>query len=193
MEHVGSPWGFPKGFGEENLVKGWLACGQVQWGSRCDGLCKGRKCSHSLRDWWISKPLETQVLDEMHQYYVYNLWTSSEYFKSSLEYSSYLLQCKCDVKSCQCEANSSFAFWNFLKFFCVTIFNLWLNESADLEPADTVGDCMMLSCGHRLVRSESWVLWPCIVTHWSLTRSCHALPTCSSPLRVLKLFVAWAP
>ena len=33
-------------------------------------------------------------------------------------------------------ANSSFAFWNFLKLFSPNIFDVWLVDYSDLEPAD---------------------------------------------------------
>ena len=36
-------------------------------------------------------------------------------------------------------ANSSFAFWNFLKLFSPNIFDLWLVDYLDSEPADTEG------------------------------------------------------
>ena len=44
----------------------------------------------------------------------------------------------CYVNSCQCTANSSFAFWNFLEFFSLTIFDLSFLESAYMESAYSI-------------------------------------------------------
>ena len=64
------------------------------------------------------------MVQYFHKTYVH----SSIYFKLSLVYLSYLIQCKCYVNSCQYAANSSFAFWNFLELF-KNIFDPWLIES----------------------------------------------------------------
>ena len=60
------------------------------------------------------------------------------YFKLSLDYLSYLIQCKCYVNSCQCTENSNFAFWNFLEknFFFPNIIDPKLAESVDTELVD---------------------------------------------------------
>ena len=46
------------------------------------------------------------------------------------------MQCKCYVNCCLQEANSSFAFWNFLKFFFQNFFDLRLVEFADTKYVD---------------------------------------------------------
>ena len=62
------------------------------------------------------------------------------YLKSSLDYLQYLVQCKCCVTSCQCTANSTFAFFELTGiFFFPNIFNLQLVESTDTEPEATEG------------------------------------------------------
>ena len=57
------------------------------------------------------------------------------YFKLSLDYLSYLMQCKCYLNSCQCTENSNFAFWNFLEknfFFQILLIQSWLNLDTEL-------------------------------------------------------------
>ena len=50
------------------------------------------------------------------------------------------MQFVCYVSSCQHLADSSSAFWNFLKFFFPqSILHQRLVESADVEPMDTKG------------------------------------------------------
>ena len=56
------------------------------------------------------------------------------YFKASLNYLKYLLDCKCYADSFWYMTNSSFAFWKFLEFFfSLNILALLLVESVDTE------------------------------------------------------------
>lgn len=72
--------------------------------------------------------------------FAYSLAHPPIYYKSSLDYWQYLVQCKCHVNSCPHVANSSFAFWNFLDFFFpLNICHLWLVDSAHVEPMDVAG------------------------------------------------------
>ena len=94
---------------------------------------------------WIPKSLKAQV-----PYIQWRMWclhvTYSHLpvdFKSSLDYLQYLMQCKfyadgckCYINNCWCTANSSFAFWKFLAFFFLSIFNPWLAESIDADLVD---------------------------------------------------------
>ena len=72
------------------------------------------------------------MVQYFHKTYVH----SSIYFRLSLVYLPYLIQCKCYVNSCQYAANSSFAFGTFRNYF-KNIFDPWLIESMDANPVDT--------------------------------------------------------
>ena len=80
----------------------------------------------------LGHPADTKIcrcsnsLHKMVQYCHITYTHPSVYFKSSLDYLYYLIQCKCYVNTCWCVANSSFAFWNFLDFLILLICN-WLN------------------------------------------------------------------
>ena len=51
------------------------------------------------------------------------------YFKSSLDYFSYLTPCKCYANSCPHATTSSFSSWNFLEYIFPNIFfRGWLNS-----------------------------------------------------------------
>lgn len=86
---------------------------------------------------WISKSMDAQVpYIKWHSIYMTYI-CPPVHVKSSLDYLQFLIQCKCCVNCCQCAANSSFAFWNSLKFIFLNIFDPWLAEIVDAEPMNT--------------------------------------------------------
>ena len=79
--------------------------------------------SVSTGDWFQDHFLHIKIhrcLSPLHKilYYLHITYTHPPtYFKLSLDYLKYLVQCKCYGNSFQYLANSSFAFWSFLEFF----------------------------------------------------------------------------
>ena len=73
-------------------------------------------------------------------------------------------QCKFHVNSCQCLEDSSFALGDFLEFFYLSIFNLWLVDSEDMEQVGMDGRVY-----------EQRLPPPCVMGVWGAREECGYL------------------
>ena len=86
-----------------------------------------------------SPPLGAQVSHINGIVFAYNLHISSWYFKSSLGYLPFSIQCKYFVIVATGWQGQVLLFGTVWKNIFCNIFDLWLVKSADSEPADTEG------------------------------------------------------
>ena len=86
------------------------------------GICS--RTSHGYQNPWMLKSLMGNGM-----VFAYNLHNPPIYFKSSLDYFEYLMQCKCYINSCQQVAIQALLFGIFQKKFFSRIFSIhcWLN------------------------------------------------------------------